>query len=294
MRRPPRMLPALVTPFDRRGETDLDAHRHNLAVLSDRGVAGFLIAGSTGEGPLLEPGEREALTGAARRALPRAFLLGGIAAESSRAALRQAEEHAAGGADAVLALAPTTVVRGRHELVAGFFADLADHSPLPVLLYSFPRLTAYEIPLEVIAGLAAHPNVAGMKDSGGEPVRAAAVVSATPERFLLFTGASAAVSLAVAAGAYGAITASANHLPGLVAEVVRRARRSPANAAGAQRTLTTAAAAIERYGIPGTKAAAALAGLRPGSARAPLRPLRRSEAAAVRSAWEAAALPGSG
>jgi dihydrodipicolinate synthase/N-acetylneuraminate lyase len=288
MRRAPRVLPALVTPFDRRGEIDLDAHRHNLAVLGAQGVAGFLIAGSTGEGPLLEPGEREALTAAARRAVPRAFLLGGIAAESSRNALRQAEEHAAGGADAVLALTPTTVVRGRHELVAGFFADLADRSALPVLLYGFPRLTGYELPVDVVAELAGHPNVAGMKDSGGDPVRAAAIVGAVPEHFLLFTGSSAAISLAVGAGAFGAITASANHLPTLVAEVVRRARRSPANAAGAQRRLTTAAAGIERFGIPGTKAAAALAGLRPGSVRSPLRPLRRGEASAVKAAWAAA------
>ena len=107
----------------------------------------------------------------------------------------------------------------------------------------------------------------------------------TPDGFILYAGASAALALSVAAGAHGAITASTNHLPELVTEVVGRARRSPQSAAAPQRSLARAAAAIEAFGIPGTKAAARLAGLKPGLPRRPLLPLKRSQQRAVERAW---------
>ena len=69
MRTPPRLLPALVTPFTRSGDLDLAAHRYNLTFLTSQGIKGFLIAGSTGEGPYLEPGERLSLLEVARDTL---------------------------------------------------------------------------------------------------------------------------------------------------------------------------------------------------------------------------------
>jgi dihydrodipicolinate synthase/N-acetylneuraminate lyase len=281
-------MPALITPFTRSGSIDIDAHRRNVVALAQRGVRGFLVGGSTGEGPFLESGERERLTAAARETAPGAFLLAGITAPSLRMALGQIGEAHAAGADAVLVLSPTALLGGRHDLVEGFFADVADAAPLPTFLYSHPKGTGYEIPLEVIAALAAHHNVAGMKDSGGDPIRAAAILTQAPPQFLLYAGSSPAIALSRAAGAHGAIAASANHLPELVREVVERAGRSPRAAAAAQAALTTASTAVERFGIAGTKAAARLAGLEPGTLRRPLRPLTRSQARAVEAAWSAA------
>lgn len=295
MRTPPAHLPALITPFTRAGELDEQGHAANIRLLTERGVSGFLLAGSTGEGPYLEPGERARLTGAARNEAPGAFLLCGVASESLRGALRQAEEAVAAGADAILALTPTTLVRNRHPLVHGYFAELADRSPLPLFLYSVPGVTGYELPLEDAAALSRHPNVAGMKDSGGHPVRVAAIVGAAPEGFHMFTGSSAAVSLSVAGGARGAITASANYAPQLVAEVAAGARSSPAPVAEAQSRLTTLSKTVEAHGAAGSKAAAGLVGLHTGAPRRPLRSVtpavRRSLAAALRRAGIATAAP---
>jgi len=270
MRQPPRLMPALITPFTTRGEIDLDAHSHNVTTLKGRGITGFLLAGSTGEGPYLEQGERTLLVSAAREASPGAFLLCGVAGESLRLTLGQAEEAAAGGADAILALTPTALVRGRHNLVAGYYSDLADRSPLPVFLYSVPRVTGYELPADVVTGLSGHPGVAGMKDSGGHPVRVPALLKGAPEGFIVYTGATPAISLAVAAGARGGITASANYATELVLEVIRAAVRSPRSAAKPQARLLEVAAAIEQHGIGAVKAAAGMVGLRPGTVRRPL------------------------
>jgi dihydrodipicolinate synthase/N-acetylneuraminate lyase len=62
-----------------------------------------------------------------------------------------------------------------------YYRMVADASPLPVMLYSVPPFTAYDLPLEVIADLCAHPNIYGIKDSSGKPERMAAIVAATVE-----------------------------------------------------------------------------------------------------------------
>lgn len=78
MNPPPDYMPALITPFDRSGEIDIDAHVGNLRVLAETGIEGFVIGGSNGEGPYLEPGERRALVKAGRRR--KAHFMVGIAA----------------------------------------------------------------------------------------------------------------------------------------------------------------------------------------------------------------------
>lgn len=271
MRTPPRLLPALVTPFDRSGDLDVDAHRHNLTALSGQGVRGFLIGGSTGGGPYLEPGERQPLLETARDTLgTRPFLLCGIAAETTRLAVRQAQEAVAGDADAVLAMTPTSLARGNHDAVRRFFLDLADASSLPVMIYSVPPYTAYAIPTDLVIELAEHPNIVGMKDSGGDVARMARLVQETADGFLLYTGATRSITFCIAAGAYGAITASSNYLAPMVLDVIAKARRSPRSALEAQTELTRIASAVEAYRIPGVKAAAELVGLKPGHPRAPL------------------------
>lgn len=269
----PVLLPALITPFTKAGELDLAAHKHNLEFLSESGIEGFLVAGSTGEGQYLEEGERRDLCATARQALgAAATVLCGLAAETLRTGLRQAREAIEGGADAVVAITPTALVRGDMKAVIAYYRQLADQSPLPVLLYSVPRFTGYELPDEAVATLASHPNIVGMKDSGGHPVRMQRLVKATPTDFTMFTGSSSAVRLAVAAGAHGAITASTNYAPGLVGEIINQAQRRSDDDT-AQHALATVAGAIEGYGVPGVKVAAAAIGLQPGHARKPLEPL---------------------
>jgi 4-hydroxy-2-oxoglutarate aldolase len=282
---PPRVMPALVTPFTRDGELDLEAHLYNLSALWERGLRGFLIAGSTGEGPYLEPGERHLLVTTARGLLEDAFLICGVASETLRGAVAQTEEAAAAGADALLALTPTSLARGNSAAVRGFYQELAQASPQPLMLYSVPSYTAYDLPIELAAELAGERNVAGMKDSGGQPVRIARLVEEAPKEFLVYAGASVAVALSMAAGAYGAITASANYVPELVIEVVEA--DSTPQAAQAQARLRELSEVVEAHRIPGVKAAAEAAGLRPGHPRRPLQRLKGPQSTEIHRAMAA-------
>lgn len=269
----PDYLPALITPFTRRGEVDIKAHTHNMRVLAARGIEGFVIGGSNGEGPYLEPGERERLVKAGRRR--KAHFMVGIAAESTRLALAQVAEATEGGADTLLVLTPTTLSRGRDDAIVDFYRSVAERAKVPVLLYSVPNVTGYSLPIELVARLSRHDNIIGMKDSSGDVVRLQSILDAVPGDFVLYSGASKALTAAMAVGCYGAITGSGNYAPDLVLETLRAAREDPATARKKQKRLSRLSADVEAHGIPGVKAAARAAGLEPGYPRAPLTRLTR-------------------
>jgi 4-hydroxy-2-oxoglutarate aldolase len=273
----PTYLPALITPFTSAGELDLKAQAHNVRQLADAGIEGFLIAGSTGEGPYLEPGERARLIRAVRRR--KTHLMVGIAAETTRMGLRLVDEAVAAGADSLLVLTPTNMARNRDDVVARYFQAIADHSPVPVLLYSVPPFTAYSLPVPVVEKLSRHRNIVGMKDSAGDVVRLQAIVDATPSNFILYNGASRALTAAMTVGCHGAITASGNYAPELILQILDVAARDPLAARDLQKRMTSLSAAVEAHGVPGIKAASAGIGLQPGEPRLPLVPMTRTAGA---------------
>lgn len=290
MRTLPTFMPALITPYLRSGDIDADGNAANVARIAADRIKGFVAAGSTGEGPYLEPGERTVLCASARSAAPKAFVLCGVAAESVRQALTQIGEAAEGGADAALILTPGSLVRGRVDLITGYYTALADASPLPLLIYAFTRVAGWEMPTDMAATLSAHPNIVGMKDSNGNPARVSAVMAGAPSDFAIFAGASAAVSLSIAAGGYGAITASGNYAWKLNASVVSTAGRSWRSAIPQQASLSTVAESIERHGLPATKHAAGLSGLSTGPVRKPLAPPSAKVKAVVAATLKTAGL----
>jgi 4-hydroxy-2-oxoglutarate aldolase len=275
-------MTALITPFDENGDIIVEAHHHNLQLETERGVTGFVLGGSTGEGPYLEPGERALLVAEARRHLgPEPFLMSGVAAQSVRQAINQVGEISTAGADAALVMTPTALARGNHDAVRRFYESLAESSALPIFLYSVPAVTGYDLPAEYTAELSAHPNIVGLKDSAGRALHTKHVAEASADGFLVYSGSSSALTQAIAGGAVGAITASANYLPELVSAVVTTALESVSRAESLQSELTTATRGIEAYGVAGTKAAAGAAGLWTGIPRRPLQPVARTELAKV-------------
>lgn len=282
MRTPPQFMPAMITPFDEDGTIIIEAHHHNLRLQTSRGVTGFVLAGSTGEGPYLEPGERFLLVREARNELgDEPFLVCGVAAQSVRQAFVQVDEIASGGADAALVMTPTGLARGNHDAVMRFYDSVAEAAPVPLFLYSVPAVTGYELPVDCAATLSEHPNVVAMKDSGGRPIHIKELVQSTPEDFVVYAGSSSTLAQAMAAGAIGAITASGNYLPELISKLVSTSRSSVSDAEPLQAQLTEATREVEAFGVVGTKTAAATVGLWTGIPRKPLQPVQRAEQARI-------------
>lgn len=282
MRTPPHFMPAQITPFDDEGNIIFEAHAHNLRLQRERGVEGFVIGGSNGEGPYLEAGERALLVAEARAELgEEPYVACGINGQSVRQARVQMEECATGGADAALVLTPTSLARGNHNAVIRFFDSVAESSPIPILLYSMPAVTGYELPVDSVRVLADHPNIIGMKDSGGRPVHMKELSQSTPDSFLLYSGSTSAIVKSIAAGAVGAITGSGNYAPESLSSLVLSAHSSVSASEPAQVRLAEASRVIEAFGVAGTKAAAGAAGLWTGIPRRPLHPIDRTELARI-------------
>ena len=201
---------AATTPFYPDGSLYLRKLEHNIERYSRTPVSGIVVLGSTGEALLLDDAEaREALGTAAPAAKPEKVLLAGVGQGSAIATIRMAEFAAGAGYDAALVRTPNYYAPQMSPLaMLTYFRTVADHSPLPVVLYSIPKFTHYELPVELVAELASHPNILGLKDSSGSIERIAAVAAATmtaPRRTVEVTPVFAAVTgrMRTAAGAKG-------------------------------------------------------------------------------------------
>jgi dihydrodipicolinate synthase/N-acetylneuraminate lyase len=190
---------AITTPYYPDGRLYLRKLEHNVERYSRTPVSGLVVLGSTGEAVMLDDAEtREVLKTAAAAAAPEKVLLAGIGRDSALATLRMAEFAAEHQYDAVLVRTPNYYTPQMSPLaMLTYFRTVADSSPLPVVLYTIPKFTHYDLATDLIAELAHHPNIIGLKDSSGNVQRLAEIVNATrtaPKRTTTVTSVFAAVT----------------------------------------------------------------------------------------------------
>ena len=288
------ILAPVVTPFDGRGDVDLDAFAANVRAHVSAGVCGIVVTGSTGEAALLDDAERNALVGRARRELlDGCTLLVGTGAESTRATIARSRAAAERGADAVLVVAPHYYGEAMTaDALLSHYHLVADASPVPVLLYTIPKYMHFALPPEVVAQLASHENIVGMKDSSGDATLLARCLEAQGDSFRVLTGSGVLFGEALRMGAHGGILAVSLFAPELSFDVWRaREGGDQAAAVRAQEMLAPLAAKIVGgMGVAGVKAAMDSVGLAGGSPRSPLRPLAAPARATLADLLRAAAL----
>jgi len=285
------VIPPLVTPFRPDGGLDLAAFEANLEALSAHELAGFLVLGSNGEAAGLDEDEKLRLVAAARRLLPRRFLLVGTGMEGTRGTVALTRKAADAGADAALVLTPHYYKsRMTAEALRLHFEAVADASPVPVYLYSVPAFTGLPWPPGLASALAAHPRIAGMKESSGDVGLLGRVVSSVPARFEVACGNALVFYPALCVGAAGGVLGVANCAPrpavalyeAFVAGDHARARRIQ------EALLPLASAIATGHGVAALKLAMGLAGLHGGAVRAPLLPAPASALDELRPLLEAA------
>jgi 4-hydroxy-2-oxoglutarate aldolase len=271
------ILGPVTTPFGHDGAADLDGFRANVRAHLAAGLHGIVVTGSTGEAALLDEGERASLVEAARVETPADRpLVVGIGAESTRATIARARVAAERGADAVLVVAPhyygdamtPAALRTHYERVA-------DASPVPVLLYTIPKYMHFALSPALVAELARHENIVGMKDSSGDATLFRGYLESRSDTFQVLTGSGTLLGEALRLGADGAILAVALFAPMQSLLVLAAVRDGDADAlASAQMHLSPLAAQIVGgMGVAGVKAALDAVGLVGGTPRAPLQPL---------------------
>jgi 4-hydroxy-2-oxoglutarate aldolase len=275
----------IATPF-KDGKIAYDEMGKNLKFWLESDLSGVVVMGSNGEFVLLSPEEKGELTrfvcAAAKGKKP---VIAGTGAESTVETIRLSKEAADAGADAVLVVTPN-YYKGEmtDPVLARFYRDVADASPLPVILYNMPRNAGINISAKLAVELARHPNIIGIKDSGGNIVQIADMIRNAPASFSVFAGSASFLYTSLALGATGGTLALANIFPNECARLQTLFETGKLKEArDLQMVLIDSNNAVTaRWGIPGLKAAMEMIGLYGGDPRPPLLPLGEADREALR------------
>jgi 4-hydroxy-2-oxoglutarate aldolase len=274
----------VTTPFDPvSGDPVLGPFRNNVARHLTDGAAGIVVAGSTGEAPLLDREEFCRLVQWARATVPAdRWLIAGTGAESTRQAIALSRTAAAEGADLVIVRPPGYFSAGHsRDSLADYYRAVADASPVPVLVYNIPKYTHLPLSPDLLALLATHERIVGVKDSSGDSQNLAAYRAAVPE-WAVLAGSASLLASALRIGCAGGVVAVACFAARACVELYEAARttRDESRLSALQQRLAAADKEIVgRFGPAGVKAAmdAAGQGLYGGPVRPPLAPLSAAD-----------------
>src|SRR3954464_3260882 len=160
------IFPAATTPFYPDGAIYFRKLEYNLDRYSKAPIAGIVVLGSTGEAVMLSDEEKREVLKTARHAVTaEKVLVAGTGAESARTTLELTEHAAQLGYDVALIRTPHYYKpQMRAAEMLAFYRFVADRSPLPILLYSVPAFTGYDLPEDIVLALSGHPNIIGIKE----------------------------------------------------------------------------------------------------------------------------------
>lgn len=280
------IFPPLTTPFAAGGRMDLAAFTANIQKYNRSSLAGYVVTGSTGESVYLREEEKlQLLETACHAADEDKILIAGTGCEATQETIELTRRAADLGYHAALVRTPsyfkpqmTEAVLERH------YCSVADASLIPLLLYSVPQFTGVALEAPLVARLAEHPNIAGIKESSGNVQRVAQILRLVPPTFQVLVGSATTLYPSLCLGVQGAILAVACALPELCVELYQAfCGGDHARARALQRNLHEPTVAVtSRYGVPGLKFAMELRGYVGGPARAPLLPLDHEARAELR------------
>ncbi len=182
-----RVVTAMVTPFHPDGSLNLDGARRLAKWLQDNGNDGLVIAGTTGESPVLTDDERlsllEAVIGAVT--IP---VIAGTGTNDTAHSIHLTKEATALGAAGILAVTPY-YNRPSQVGIEAHMRAIAGATSLPVVVYDIPVRTGRKISTAVLLRLAREvSNVVALKDAAGSPAESAVLMSQAPAHFELYSG----------------------------------------------------------------------------------------------------------
>ncbi|AET68551.1 dihydrodipicolinate synthase/N-acetylneuraminate lyase [Desulfosporosinus orientis DSM 765] len=270
----------IPTPFAG-GKIAYDKLDGNLEFWLGSKLEGLVVLGSNGEFVLLSTEEKvKIISYVCEKSQGRKPVIAGTGAESTEETIYLSQKAAEAGAAAVLVVTPNYYKGSMTEKVLKkFYLEVAEASPIPLILYNMPRNTGVNLSAKVVAELAQHPNIIGIKDSGGNIVQIAEMIKSTPSDFSVFAGSASFLYPSLVLGAAGGTLALANVFPDecvKVQELFEAGKHEEAKALQFN-LIESNAAVTSRFGIAGLKAAMDMIGYYGGDPRSPLQPLGEAE-----------------
>jgi len=284
------VFPPIPTPFDAQGDVTTQPLVNNLERWNQYDLAGYVVLGSNGEAVYLTEEEKLRVWETARQAIPSdRVMIAGTGCESTRQTIALTRQAARIGADTALLVTPNYFDgKMTPDGLVYHYQAVAEASPIPVVLYNVPKFTHVDMDAATIARAARHPNIIGVKDSGGNIAKLADVVRLTGRaeecECQVMAGSAGFFFAGLALGAVGGVLALANVAPQQSVDIYRLFKAGQWDeAAGLQRRMIPVNAAVTaRFGIAGLKAALDMLGYYGGPVRSPLLDLTEGERQALR------------
>jgi 4-hydroxy-2-oxoglutarate aldolase len=256
----------------------LDKIKSNILKLSQYDLAGFLVLGSNGELVNLTEKEKYEVYTTAREAIPSdKIMLAGTGGQSTRETISLSKAADKAGADAVVVLNPS-YYRGlmTREALAAHYADVAEASEVPVIVYNMPANSGLDMNANTIADISKHENIIGIKDSSGNLVKMRDIKQRVKPEFQILAGSAGFLLPAFEVGAIGGILALANIAPDKCLSVFKDYFSGNIEKANRMQLelISVNAAVTSKWGVPALKAAMDHLGLYGGPARKPILPIK--------------------
>lgn len=214
MRKIGKLLTAMVTPFDAKGDIDFRMAEILARYLVDKQTSdGIVVAGTTGESPTISHEEKLELMRVVVKAVgDRAYIVGGTGSNSTRDSITMTKEAENTGIDSVMLVAPYYNKPPQEGLYA-HFKSIAESTRLPVILYNVPGRTQSNILPETVHRLTEVENIVAIKEACGNMDQVSQLVSLVGDKLIVLSGDDSATLPMLSLGAQGVISV-ASHIAG--------------------------------------------------------------------------------
>jgi 4-hydroxy-tetrahydrodipicolinate synthase len=287
------IIPPVATPMLANEDLDLPRFKWYLDRLIREGVHGLFVLGTNSEFYAMDEQEKQqVIATAVEHVHGRLPVYAGTGAETTREVVRLSKMAEREKVDGISVITPYFITPNQQEIF-DHFRRIAESTSLPVILYNNPSTCGgLKIDVDTVARLAAIPNIVGIKDSSGDLQNTLEYIRVVPKEFSVLMGRDTLIYSALQFGVRGAIPATANIAPALLAEIYNAFERGEMKASqAAQLRLNPIRLALTLGSQPsGVKSALDLLGLGIGPCRSPIAPLTKENEKKMRAALESAGL----
>ena len=285
------IFPPVMTPFNN-GKIDYDGLAFNIERMNKTALRGYMPLGSNGEFRSLDDAESiEVIKTIARVKSADKVLMTGTGRESAWSTIEFTKKAAGAGADFASVLTPHYYAKkmGDENLIR-YFTEVADASPIPVLMYCAPAYAAgVLLSGNAVTELSKHPNIVGMKDTSKEDIAGYVQAVSPGSEFFVLAGTVTKFFKGLSCGAIGGVLSMANYFPELCCELqgLFDAGKTAEAETLSARLISLNEKTTGAYGVAGVKAAMNLLGYRGGEPRVPLLPLQSGDLETLRNTLKA-------
>jgi 4-hydroxy-tetrahydrodipicolinate synthase len=208
-----RLITAMVTPFNAKGEVDHKQAQKLAKALINSGSDGLLVTGTTGERPTMTDDEQLKLVASVREAIgAKGTIIAGTGGNCTRESIAMTKEAERLGIDAALLVVPY-YNKPTQEGMYQHFKAIAESTGLPCILYNVPARTVTNMAPETAIRLSQIDNIIGVKEASGNMEQVAKIIQGARKDFLVWSGNDGDTFPVMAMGGYGVISV-ASHLVG--------------------------------------------------------------------------------